>query len=115
MKLTTTLRALLVLLLFFATAQVAQGTDYASILASADWNWQERDGVTYGRTTFTDLYGSAQAVAIAKYSSAAMSTMLFDKEHSSQGTNSLAIEAGAAVAINGSYFNMSTYSSTTAV
>lgn len=115
MKLTTTLRALLVLLLFFATVQVAQGTDYASILASADWNWQERDGVTYGRTTFTDLYGSAQAVAIAKYSSAAMSTMLFDKEHSSQGTNSLAIEAGAAVAINGSYFNMSTYSSTTAV
>ena len=42
-------------------------------------------------------------------------TMLYDKEHSSQGTNSLAAEAGATVAINGSYFNMSDNTSCTAL
>ena len=71
--------------------------------------------MTYGKASFADLYGSAQVVSIAKYSIKSMSTSLFDKERSSQGTNGLAAEAGASVAINGSYFNMSSSTSTTAI
>ena len=88
---------------------------YASVLANANWGWQSRGGVTYGKASFADLYGNPQMVSIAKYSSESMYTMLYDKEHSSQGTNSLAAEAGATVAINGSYFNMSNNTSCTAL
>ena len=116
MKLTTTKLIALLLLAFTAMSVMAQsGTDYASVLANANWNWQTRGGVEYGKASFDDLYGSAQVVSIAKYSSSTMNTMLFDKEYSSQGTNSLAAEAGATVAINGSYFNMSNCTSCTAL
>ena len=103
------------LVLFAITAAAQSGTNYASILANADWNWQTRDGVTYGKATFDDLYGNAQMVSIAKYSSSTFSTMIYDKEHSTMGTNGLAAEAGATVAINGSYFNMSNLTSCTAL
>ena len=116
MKLTTIKSYLSFLLVFIAITATAQsGTDYASVLANADWNWQTRDGVTYGKATFADLYGNAQMVSIAKYSSSEFCTMIYDKEHSTMGTNGLAAEAGATVAINGSYFNMSNLTSCTAL
>ena len=103
-----------ILLVFFAiTATVQSETEYASVLANADWGWQSHDGVYYGKASFDDLYGNPQIVSIAKYSESTMATMLFDKEHSSQGTNGLAAEAHATVAINGSYFNMSNCTSCT--
>lgn len=101
------------LVLFAITVKAQSESEYASVLANADWGWQSRDGVIYGKATFTDLYGNPQMLSIAKYSSQAMATMLFDKEHSSQGTNGLAAEAHATVAINGSYFNMSNCTSCT--
>ena len=105
-----------ILLIFFTITVTAQEQkDYASILANADWGWQNRDGVYYGKATFDDLYGNPQKVSIAKYSDQAMATMLYDKERSKQGTNGLAAEAGATVAINGSYFNMNNCTSTTAL
>ena len=107
---------ILLLIVFTSiTASAQNETNYASILRNADWGWQSRDGVIYGKASFDDLYGNPQRVSIAKYSSATMATMIFDKEHSSQGTNSLATEAGATVAINGSYFNMSSCTSCTAL
>ena len=105
-----------ILLAFLAiTATALSQTDYAAVLAGADWGWKSRDGVTYGKASFTDLYGAAQVVSIAKYSESSMATMLYDKEHSSQGTNSLAEEAHATAAINGSYFDMSDNTSCTAL
>ena len=105
-----------ILFTFLALTVTAQNRkDYATVLAEANWGWQNRDGVEYGKASFADLYGNPQVVSIAKYSSAAMSTTLYDKEGSTQGTNSLATETGASVAINGSYFNMSTSTSTTAL
>jgi exopolysaccharide biosynthesis protein/protein tyrosine/serine phosphatase len=105
-----------ILLIFFTITVTAQEQkDYASILANADWGWQNHDGVYYGKATFDDLYGNPQKVSIAKYSDQAMATMLYDKERSKQGTNGLAAEAGATVAINGSYFNMNNCTSTTAL
>ena len=115
MKLTTTIKSLLSVLLACFVVSAAAQSNYAQVLASAEWNWQTLDGVTYGKASFADLYGSAQVVSIAKYSIKSMSTSLFDKERSSQGTNGLAAEAGASVAINGSYFNMSSSTSTTAI
>ena len=107
------LASLLTLLL--AYAGVLNASDYASVLSDADWHWQTRGDVTYGWASFTDLYGSPQRVSIAKYSSTMLGTSLFVKERSPQGTHSLAIEAGATAAINGSYFNMTTLTSTTAL
>ena len=114
MKLSTIHFRFSILLVFFAIATTAQSvSEYASVLANANWGWQVHDGVYYGKATFTDLYGNPQMLSIAKYSSSTMATMLFDKEHSSQGTNGLAAEAHATVAINGSYFNMSNCTSCT--
>ena len=85
------------------------------LLTSADWGWQTVGNVTYGKATFAGLYNSTQTVAIAKYSEALLSTDIYNKEGSTKGTDGLAAEAGAAVAINGSYFNMSTNRSITAL
>ena len=116
MKLITIRFRFSILLAFFAITTIAQSqTDYAAVLANANWGWKSRDGVIYGKASFTDLYGAAQVVSIAKYSESSMATMLYDKEHSSQGTNSLAEEAHATAAINGSYFNMSDNTSCTAL
>lgn len=84
-------------------------------LSTADWGWQTTGNVTYGRATFAGLYNSTQAIAIAKYSEAQLSTGIYDVEGSTKGTNGLAADAGATVAINGSYFNMSTNRSITAL
>ena len=104
------------LLLFFAITATALGeSKYASVLQNANWGWKTRNGVTYGKSSFADLYGNPQVVSIAKYSDSTMYTMLYDKEKSNKGTNALAAEAGATVAINGSYFNMSDCTSCTAL
>ena len=84
-------------------------------LSTADWGWQTTGNVTYGRATFAGLYNSTQTIAIAKYSEAQLSTSIYDVEGSTKGTNGLAADAGATVAINGSYFNMSTNRSITAL
>lgn len=116
MKLTIIKLRFSILLAFVAITAAAQNkSNYASVLANADWGWQTRDGVVYGKASFDDLYGNAQVVSIAKYSESSMTTTIYDKEHSSQGTNSLAAEANATVAINGSYFNMSNCTSCTAL
>lgn len=116
MKLTTTNFRFSILFAFFAvTATALSQTDYAAVLANADWGWQSRGGVLYGNASFVDLYGNPQTLSIAKYSQSSLNTSLYVKEHSAQGTNSLAFEAGATAAINGSYFNMTTSTSTTAL
>ena len=116
MKLTTFKSILSILLACFTITVGAQdGTNYAEVLANANWNWQERGGITYGKASFDDLYGNAQVVSIAKYSSESVATSLYVKEGSFQPTPALAAEAGATAAINGSYFNMTTCKSTTAI
>ena len=85
------------------------------LLSTADWGWQTTGNVTFGRATFAGLYNSTQAIAIAKYSEAQLSTNIYDVEGSTKGTTGLAADAGATVAINGSYFNMSTNKSITAL
>ena len=105
----------ILLALFVITSATHGESEYASVLRNADWGWQTRDGVVYGKASFADLYGNPQVVSIAKYSQASMNTSLYVKEHSTQGTNGLAAEAGATAAINGSYFNMSNLTSTTAL
>ena len=115
MKLTTFKSYLSILLSCLAIIASAQETNYAEVLANANWNWQTCDGVNYGKASFSDLYGNAQTVSIAKYSSETMATSLCVKEGSFQSTPAIAAEAGATAAINGSYFNMTTCKSTTAI
>ena len=55
-KLGLRLSILLTLIALTATAQ--NGKDYASVLAEADWGWQSRNGVEYGKASFADLYGT---------------------------------------------------------
>lgn len=105
----------LLLALFVAATAVLGQSQYLAVLQSADWNWQTCDGVTYGRAVFSDLYGSPQVLAIAKYQLASVNTELYDKERSTMGTDGLALEAGATAAINGSYFNVSNVTSCTAL
>ena len=108
-------RCFILLGFLVVAANILSQSEYVSVLANADWNWQTQDGVEYGKASFSDLYGAPQVVSIARYSQAALNTSLYDKEHSTQGTNSLAVEAGATAAINGSYFNMSNLTSCTAL
>lgn len=116
MRRTTQIFRFPILLLFFVITAIARSeSKYASILRDANWGWKNRNGVEYGKASFTDLYGSAQIISIARYSESSMATMLYVKEHSKQGTNSLAAETDAMAAINGSYFNMTTCTSTTAL
>ena len=73
MKLSTIHFRFSILLVFFAIAATAQSvSEYASVLANANWGWQSHDGVYYGKATFTDLYGNPQMLSIAKYSSSSM-------------------------------------------
>ena len=116
MRRTTQIFRFPILLLFLVITAIARSeSEYASILRDANWGWKNRNGVEYGKASFTDLYGSAQIISIARYSESSMATMLYVKEHSKQGTNSLAAETDAMAAINGSYFNMTTCTSTTAL
>ena len=116
MRRTTQIFRFPILLLFLVITAIARSeSKYASILRDANWGWKNRNGVEYGKASFTDLYGSAQIISIARYSESSMATMLYVKEHSKQGTNSLAAETDAMAAINGSYFNMTTCTSTTAL
>ena len=94
-------------------ANTANANTY--LLTSADWGWQARGNVTYGKATFAGLYNSTQTIAIAKYPETQLATAVYNVEGSTKGTNGLAADAGAAVAINGSYFNMSTIKSITAL
>ena len=105
---------ILLALIVFTTTALGE-SEYASVLQNADWGWKNRNGVDYGKASFADLYGNPQVVSIARYSSSALATTLFDKEKSKQGTNSLAAEVGAVAAINGSYFNMTDNTSCTAL
>ena len=114
-KTTFNFRFILLLAILAFTSSAQSETDYAAVLRNANWGWQVRDGVEYGKASFADLYGNAQTVSLAKYSQASLNTSLYVKEYSTQGTNGLAAEAGATVAINGSYFNMSNCTSTTAL
>lgn len=107
------LRLYFLLVSFAIVVNALNASEYASLLADADWHWQTRGDVTYGWASFSDLYGAPQRVSIAKYSSLLMKTSLYDKEHSIMGINGLAAEAGAMAAINGSYFDMSTITSCT--
>lgn len=95
------------------TANTANTNTY--LLTSADWGWQTQGNVTYGKATFAGLYNSTQTIAIAKYPEAQLSAAVYNVEGSTKGTDGLAAQAGAAVAINGSYFNMSTNRSITAL
>ena len=95
------------------TANTANTNTY--LLTSADWGWQTQGTVTYGKATFAGLYNSTQTIAIAKYPEAQLSAAVYNVEGSTKGTDGLAAQAGAAVAINGSYFNMSTNRSITAL
>ena len=105
----------ILLVLFTITIAAQSESEYASVLRNADWGWKYRDGVEYGKASFANLYGNPQVVSIAKYSESSMVTMLYDKENSKQGTDGLATAAGATVAINGSYFDMSNCTSCTAL
>ena len=55
-----------ILFTFLALTVTAQNRkDYATVLAEANWGWQNRDGVEYGKASFADLYGNPQVVSIA--------------------------------------------------
>ena len=60
-------RFCVLLVLFVAMANEIIATEYASVLAGADWHWQTRGDVEYGWASFDDLYGNPQRVSIARY------------------------------------------------
>ena len=86
-------------------------------LARANWNWQTvSSSAQYGTVSFPSLFNSAQTISIVKYPESALSSSLVHKPgQEANGTDKLAAAAGATVAINGSYFDMSTFEPVTAL
>lgn len=83
---------------------------------SAQWNWQMvgKDGAVRGKCSFEDLFGGKQIVSIVKYGEGSLTTSLVYNEGADKAltTSGVATATTATVAINGSYFNISSGSDT---
>lgn len=100
---------------YFYNPRVNTSNADAYAVANADWGWSAAGGVQYGKASFVSLFGNAQTISVAKYPESSVTTSIYDEEGSSKGTDDLALEASATAAVNGSYFNMSSFRSETAL
>ena len=101
----------------FSDETPGEGNVDSLALVNAYWNWQTITGeARYGKAAFSSLFNSAQTISVIQYPESSFSTSIVSKMGSeANGTDKLAAAAGAKWAINGSYFNMTTYVPETAL
>jgi len=103
---TNLLRKLTGALLLLASLPAAAQTPRDSALAQAEWQTTDLGGGAVARRTQTELFGTQQTLSVAIYPRRGFSTLVVQPEGAARATSRLGEEAGADMAINGSYFHM---------
>ena len=94
------------LLLLASLPAAAQTPRDSAALAQAEWQTTDLGGGAVARRTQTELFGTQQTLSVAIYPRRGFSTLVVQPEGAAQATSRLGEEAGADIAINGSYFHM---------
>ena len=94
------------LLLLASLPAAAQTPRDSAALAQAEWQTTDLGGGAVARRTQTELFGTQQTLSVAIYPRRGFSTLVVQPEGAARATSRLGEEAGADMAINGSYFHM---------
>ena len=94
------------LLLLLALPAAAQTSRDSVALATAQWQTVRLDNGAEARTTRVELFGAPQNLSLVIYPGRDFTTRVVQVDGRGRVPSRLGEEAGADVAINGSYFNM---------
>lgn len=99
--------AVLLLVLVSALRMQSQTPSDSLAFAAAEWNWQDIGKGAKAGYAQINMFGRVQSISVVRYSSRNLRTSIVHSPgEASNTTDSLAIENGAIIAINGSYFDM---------
>lgn len=104
-----------VLLLLCSFPAAAQTEQDSIALATAEWRQTALTDDAVCRCAQIDLFGSRQCISVVRFPSRSYATRIVQLNREGRTTSSLGRTAGAAAAINGSYFNMKTFEAETFV
>ena len=110
------IRTLLGALTLLCTLPAASQTPGDSIaLATAAWHTSDLGGGAECRYAQIDLFGSRQSISVVSYPPRGFETRIVHLDRRAEATSRLGRDAGADIAVNGSYFNVRTFEPVTFV
>ena len=110
------IRTLLGALTLLCTLPAASQTPGDSIaLATAAWHTSDLGGGAECRCAQIDLFGSRQSISVVSYPPRGFETRIVHLDRRAEATSRLGRDAGADIAVNGSYFNVRTFEPVTFV
>lgn len=110
------IRTLLGALTLLCTLPAASQTPGDSIaLATAAWHISDLGGGAECRCAQIDLFGSRQSISVVSYPPRGFETRIVHLDRRAEATSRLGRDAGADIAVNGSYFNVRTFEPVTFV
>ena len=110
------IRTLLGALTLLCTLPAASQTPGDSIaLATAAWHTSDLGGGAECRYAQIDLFGSRQSISVVSYPPRSFETRIVHLDRRAEATSRLGRDAGADIAVNGSYFNVRTFEPVTFV
>ena len=110
------IRTLLGALTLLCTLPAASQTPNDSIaIATATWRTSDLGGGAECRCAQIDLFGSRQSISVVSYSPRGFETRIVHLDRRAEATSRLGRDAGADIAVNGSYFNVRTFEPVTFV
>lgn len=108
-----TLLGALTLLCILPAASQTPGDSVA--LATAAWRTSDLGGGAECRCAQIDLFGSRQSISVVSYPPRGFETRIVHLDRRAEATSRLGRDAGADIAVNGSYFNVRTFEPVTFV
>ena len=110
------IRTLLGALTLLCTLPAASQTPGDSIaIATAAWHTSDLGGGAECRCAQIDLFGSQQSISVVSYPPRGFETRIVHLDRRAEATSRLGRDAGADIAVNGSYFNVRTFEPVTFV
>ncbi|MCD8034574.1 MAG: phosphodiester glycosidase family protein [Alistipes sp.] len=110
------IRTLLGALTLLCTLPAASQTPGDSIaLATAVWHTSDLGGGAECRCAQIDLFGSRQSISVVSYPPRGFETRIVHLDRRAEAMSRLGRDAGADIAVNGSYFNVRTFEPVTFV
>lgn len=110
------IRTLLGALTLLCTLPAASQTPGDSIaLATTAWHTSDLGGGAECRCAQIDLFGSRQSISVVSYPPRGFETRIVHLDRRAEATSRLGRDAGADIAVNGSYFNVRTFEPVTFV
>ena len=104
--------ALLLLCSFSAAAQTPRDS---IAFATAEWRTADLGGGAECRYAQIDMFGSRQSISVVSYPPRGFETRIVHLDRRAEATSRLGRDAGADIAVNGSYFNVRTFEPVTFV